>query len=513
MADLKISQLPPMTAGDLASDDVLAITDVSASETKKITAKDLVEEGVVLIDDASIPAAKIAAGGSSLGNTTAAAQFLAGPTAAAGAIAARVIVSGDLPVATSFVTGVVKPGQGLSLDSAGTLAVFPAGTSAGVLGGTYIPLGSGLSISSAGAVNHADSIVAQTTNGVTVNATGHVTALGSIQPFELPIATTTAVGVVSVGSGLSVTAAGQLNHTDVVGAGTSAGISYNNTGHITSVAGIGPTDLPVATNAAIGAVSVPGPELQVTAAGAIGLQTTGVVAGIYPKVTVNQYGRVTDGELLAANDIPNIPATKIVGGTLSPGVIGDKSITRQMLADYSISYIQEGQPTNTNPGSIGCLWFQESTAQLRMWNGNSWMSVGFGRLAADNLRWGGTIDASTGDVTGVTPAGITAGLSIGNALPSATDTLGGLYLVVDTAGSSIAVTSGISYDAGDWCLCISANTGWVRIDTMTGGGGGGASTLGQLLDVTLTNPTQGDILVYGTNALWENSDTLSGGTY
>jgi len=269
----------------------------------------------------------------------------------------------------------------------------------------------------------------------------------------------------------------------------------------------------VATDVAIGAVSVPGPELQVTNTGAIGLKTTGVVAGIYPKVTVNQYGRVTGGSLLSANDIPDIPATKIVSGTIPAGVIGDKSITRQMLADYSVSYIQEGQPTTTNPGSIGCLWFQESTAQLRMWNGNSWMSVGFGRLAADNLRWGGTIDAATGSVTGVTPVGITAGLSIGNSLPSATDTLGGLYLVVDTAGSGIAVTSGVSYDAGDWCLCVSESEGWIRIDTMSGGGGGGSTTLAGLLDTLINSPTEGDILVYGSNGLWGNVSTLDGGTY
>ena len=34
MADLRISQLPELTQGNLAAEDVLPITDVSASETK-----------------------------------------------------------------------------------------------------------------------------------------------------------------------------------------------------------------------------------------------------------------------------------------------------------------------------------------------------------------------------------------------------------------------------------------------------------------------------------------------
>ena len=41
MADLKISQLTALDSGDVASTDVLAVVDVSATQTKKITATDL----------------------------------------------------------------------------------------------------------------------------------------------------------------------------------------------------------------------------------------------------------------------------------------------------------------------------------------------------------------------------------------------------------------------------------------------------------------------------------------
>ena len=49
MADLKISQLNSLAGGSLASNDVLAVVDTSASETKKITSVELVRYGYGLI--------------------------------------------------------------------------------------------------------------------------------------------------------------------------------------------------------------------------------------------------------------------------------------------------------------------------------------------------------------------------------------------------------------------------------------------------------------------------------
>ena len=58
MADLRISQLPPLTGAILQADDALPIVDGSASETKKITSKDLVQSGIALIDDGQHPQRK-----------------------------------------------------------------------------------------------------------------------------------------------------------------------------------------------------------------------------------------------------------------------------------------------------------------------------------------------------------------------------------------------------------------------------------------------------------------------
>ena len=60
MADLRISQLPELTQGNLAQDDVLPITDVSASETKKIKSGNLIKDGIENLPNNSIPSEKVA---------------------------------------------------------------------------------------------------------------------------------------------------------------------------------------------------------------------------------------------------------------------------------------------------------------------------------------------------------------------------------------------------------------------------------------------------------------------
>jgi hypothetical protein len=59
MADLKISQLSALAGSALATGDLVAVVDSSASETKKLTIGDLVANGVTLISDDTIPGAKI----------------------------------------------------------------------------------------------------------------------------------------------------------------------------------------------------------------------------------------------------------------------------------------------------------------------------------------------------------------------------------------------------------------------------------------------------------------------
>lgn len=79
----------------------------------------------------------------------------------------------------------------------------------------------------------------------------------------------------------------------------------------------------------------------------LGLTTTGVVAGQYTKVTVDNRGRVTTGDNLTESDIPNLDATKINTGTFSISRIpvGTTSST-VAVGNHAHSFVSiTGKPT------------------------------------------------------------------------------------------------------------------------------------------------------------------------
>lgn len=96
--------------------------------------------------------------------------------------------------------------------------------------------------------------------------------------------------------------------------------------------------LPAASASTLGGVKV-----GATLAMANGVldQKAGIVSGgVYPKVTVDTYGRVTAGELLAASDIPNLPWSKITSGT--PTTIAGYGITDTYTkTDADNRYVQQ----------------------------------------------------------------------------------------------------------------------------------------------------------------------------
>jgi hypothetical protein len=231
-------------------------------------------------------------------------------------------------------------------------------------------------------------------------------------------------------------------------------------------------------------------------------------------------GNVTAGLQLDISDLPPIDGDNIVIENIPGSGLADKSVTRPKLADYAITYIQEAEPqygsnADITPPHIGCLWFQESTATLSMWNGNSWMSVGIGRLSAENLRYCGIFNADTGLITGTTQFGVTEGFAVGDSIPSPTDELTGVYFVADTSGNGVNQPDvvGKTFDAGDWIICNGATTGWSRIDTAVGGGGGGSSNLEDLLDVDVRTKQPGALLQYQADGRWKDIYAIDAGTY
>ena len=150
-----------------------------------------------------------------LDNTSAAAQFLAGPTAAAGSVGYRTIAGGDLPTATTSAKGgVVVNGNGLAM-SGDTITIDNTVT--------------------AEAVDY---------HVVQYDANGLVTAGRTIVAADVPIATASTIGVVKPGSGLGVDGSGNLNHSNSIVAATGTKVTYDTEGHITASTTLAASDIP-----------------------------------------------------------------------------------------------------------------------------------------------------------------------------------------------------------------------------------------------------------------------------
>ena len=284
----------------------------------------------------------------SLDNTTAGAQFLAGPTSAAGAVSYRTIAGGDLPTATSSAKG------GVSINGNGL-----------VLSGTELRIN--------------NTVTAETTEHhlVQYDANGLITAGRVIAASDLPEATSSAIGAVVPGSGLSVASGGTLNHTNSTTAGT------------------------------------------------------------FTKVTVDAQGHITSAVNLAAADIPDLDAAKTTSGTFPTARLANSAVTAAKLADSSITKFGGAGATDNvvvfpDGDFKGQFFFDEKNEDLYIYTGESFLPI---TVISGNLVNAGTYDASTNLLSSVTTAGSAAGFTNGAALPApATGNLN-YYVVVDTSGT------------------------------------------------------------------------------
>jgi hypothetical protein len=450
MPDQRIDQLNAETTP--AAADVLPVYSIAGSDTKKITVKNLVQQGAALVDDASIPSAKVSLSG------------ISGTNLSAGTVAASKLDTSTIP-ATG---GVTVSSSNLQLVAPTTPIVRNAGT---------------------GSLEHAVSgATAGTYTKVTVDTRGHVTVGALLAGADLPVATSSVVGGVSIpaAGGLALTGGGALSHSNSVagGASTRSGITYDLQGHIVSTAALVAADLPVATNAVKGAV-IAGGGLAIDGSGivSVNVATTTDVGGIkigsefglngsnqlllatqasvaggtaYPKVTVNSKGVVTAGASLTSADIPALDTTKITSGTLSIDRYGANTITGAKLANYSISKISDAFPT---ADYISQLYFSPLEKTLYMWDGNVYQPIG---VSYGQVVFSGTYDAGTNLIASVTTEGAAIGLTVGGALVSPVTATKGHYVVVDQPGTGTAPAPTISLSPPD--MLLSNGTTWVLLD-------------------------------------------------
>jgi hypothetical protein len=446
MADLRITELAALASADLTATDPLAVADLSASETKKITAKDFTQKAVTLIDDASIPVAKVNLSGISGTNLT------------DGTVTAAKLNTSTIPA-----TG------GLAVSSGNLGLVAP--TSPIVRNG------------STGSLEHATSgVTAGTYTKLTVDAKGHVTAGTSVAAADLPIAVSGTVGVMSPGTGLSVTGGGVLNHSSSITAGTTSGFTYNAQGHITGAVALAGADLPVATSSVIGGTR-PGTGLTVDGSGILSLSAAtnsvlggviagsdfavstgtislatqgGLSAGQYTKITVNSKGIATAGSTLVAGDIPSLPTSQITSGTFDAARFGTNTIAGSKFANYATAKIADSTPT---ADYISQLFFNPLDRTLFMWDGNVYQPIG---VSYGQVVFSGTYDASTNLITSVTVEGTAIGLVVGAALPSAVAANKSNYVVVDQPGTGTAPAPIVALSPPD--ILLSTGSNWVLLD-------------------------------------------------
>ena len=356
-------------------------------------------------------------------DTTSAAQFLAGPTGSAGAVGYRTIVGTDLPVATTSAKGgVIVNGNGLVMD------------------GDTIEIDNTITSS---ATHHV----------VTYDANGLITGGRVITSADLPFATETTVGAVSVGDGLTVGAAGEL--------------SIDNS----------------------------------------------VIAGTYTKVTVTAEGLVSSVDNLGAADIPDHSAAKLTSGTIGTSLIANDAVTADKIADQSTTKF--GGAAGSDNVTIfptgdfqGQFFYDETTQDLYIYTGSSFVPI---TVLSGNLVNAGAYNASTNQMSSVTSAGSSAGFSVGAALPAPAQTNLNHYVVVDTSGTGTGAAPAVALAPPDMLLSQGVGTEYSLIDVSNAIAGQTASNISLIATGNIVaTDVQAGIQELDSEKLQKAGDTMTG---
>ena len=212
-------------------------------------------------------------------------------------------------------------------------------------------------------------------------------------------------------------------------------------------------DLPDATATTKGAV-IPGTGLAVST-GTLN-HTNTVTGATVSGITFDNQGHISAATALVEADIPSLQTSKITSGTFSTTFIADNAITASKLGDRSTAQIGESLPA---ADFIGQIFFNPLDKNFFLWDGNVWQSIG---ISAGAIVLAGTYDASTNQIASVTGEGTAIGLSVGNALPSASNTNSNYYLVVSESGTGTTPAPTVALAPPD--LILSTGTAWLEID-------------------------------------------------
>jgi len=469
MADLKISELGSLAGADLVAADVVAVVDNSASETKKLTVSDLIANGVTLISDATIPSAKVLF---SAGSVNAAA--LASSAVETAKINDSAVTAGKLADNSSVTLVSTLPGSGdfvgqVALDTDDSKIYVWSGsawTSVKAAGSINVVSGSTSGLVNITATTSGDTVTISTTLDDTSAArqflagptgSGGTVGYRAIIGTDLPTASSSEKGGVIVnGNGLAMSG-DTLTVNNSVTAETTENhlVKYDANGLVTSGRVIASGDVPVATSSTTGSV-LPGTGLSVTGSGVLN-HSNSLTAATGPKITFDAQGHVTGSTALVATDIPDLDAAKLTTGSLPSARIADDAITADKLADRSTATIAEVTPAGG--AFIGQTHLNSITGDYFLWDGNVWQPIG---ISVGEIVLAGTYNATTNLVATVTTEGTAVGYTVGQALPAASSSNKGHYVIISTAGTGTSPAPTVALSPPDFLL--STGTLYTEID-------------------------------------------------
>ena len=492
MADLKISELNALAGSALATGDLVAVVDDSASETKKLTIGDLIANGVTLISDDTIPGAKILFAAGDINATALATDAVTTVKIEDDAVTADKLANEStvdlvttLPVSGEFTGQLALDTDDnnlycwdgslwQNLKAAGSVNTV-SGSTVGIVNITVTPSNNGSSVAIAAVLNDT-SAANQFMAGPT--SAGGAVAFRTIDGSDLPVATTSAKGGVIVnGEGLRMDSNTIEVDNDVTASTTHHVVTYNAKGLITGGRVLTASDLPAATSSAKGAI-IPGTGLEVDASGNLDHSNT-VATGTYTKVTVDGQGHVSTGDTLAATDIPDLPASKITSGTIGSALIASDAITATKLADSSVTKFGGAGATDnvvTFPDADfkGQFFFDELNEDLYIHTGSAYLPI---TVISGNLILAGTYDASTNLLDSVTSEGSAAGFTNGQALPAPASTNQNYYVVVSVSGTGSGAAPSVALAPPDMLLSTGAGADFTLIDVSNAIAGQTASNI------------------------------------
>ena len=471
MADKRITDLNSLLQADVASTDVLPIVDLSASETKKVTVQALISAAMALVSDGSIPSAKV---------TFAAGSIVAASLATDSVVTAKIedgaVTGAKLAADSSVVVAATAPASG---DFTGQIFIDTDTETAQYWNGSAWTdfAGNDAVITITGATSEIVNITATKTGNTVALATtldntgaanqflaGPVGGAGAvayrtIAASDMPAATDAARGAVQVnGEGLrmdgsvieidnDVTAVTDINDGARV-------ITYDAKGLVTGSRALNSSDYPAATSSDIGMVR-PGTGLDVDVDGVLNHSNT-ATPGTYTKVTVDDEGHITTGTSLTGADLPNHSAGLLTTGTLDIARLANNTVTGLKLANSSTALFGDTQPVAEYTGQ---LYFNSLTRDIYIWDSNVWQPIG---ISVGEIVFAGTYDASTNLVASVTSDGSAVGLTVGAALPAASNANNRYYLVVSEPGTGTAPAPTVSLSPPD--IILSNGSAWTEID-------------------------------------------------